>query len=182
MAQTLIQPTGLAGRLRRTLRNPSIPVTVWIIFIAIAVPAAIFGPGLARRASENIREQRSLHSPPIIAPIAGAQINPWLRNNASRLMGATTPIEWSGVNFQSGPCFAENLSLLPKDKWSAAIIEGCHRLDGIQARYESSCVSADACTVPAEAKHELQAVIDYLVASYADAGYVLPYEVEEQSQ
>jgi hypothetical protein len=182
MAQTLIQPTGLAGRLRRALRNPSIPVTVWTIVAVIAVLAAIFGPGLVRSATENIREQRRLHSPPIIAPIAGAQINPWLRNNARRLMDATTPIEWRGVNFQSGSCYAENLSLLPKDKWSAAIIEACHRLDGIQARYESSCVSADACLVPAEAKRELQAVIDYLVAAYADAGYVLPYQVEEQSQ
>jgi hypothetical protein len=182
MAQMVTQPTGLAGRIRRAVRNPSIPLTVWTIVAVFIVLAAIFGPGLVRTASKNIRTQRQLHTPPITSPIAGAQINPWLRNNASRLMGATTPIEWRGVNFQSGPCYAENLSLLPKDKWSAAIVEGCHRLDGIQARYASSCASVDACVVPAEAKQELQAVIDYLVAEYADAGFVVPYKVEEKAQ
>jgi hypothetical protein len=154
-----------------------------IALVLIAIPAAIAGPKIFRAASEGIEKREQLRQPPIInSSAAGTWINPWLRDRAARMLNAASPLEWRGVSFQSGPCFSENLSLLPKDKWHQAIIDSCHNLDAIQARYASSCSEFDACVVPSEAKRELQGVIDYLVAEYLDAGLVQPYTTEEQSK
>ena len=181
MAQTLAPPGGRLARLRQTLRNPSVPVVVAIVVVALAIPAGIFGPAVFRTGAEGLREQKRLHERQFAQPIAGSWINPWLREKAARMIAATTPIEWRGVSFQSGPCYSENLSQLPKDKWSQAIIEGCRRMDDIQQRYAVHCAATDACLVPAEARQELQAVADFLVAEYTDAGFVEPYSTQEQS-
>lgn len=182
MAGTLVSPETRAGRLRQTLRNPSVPVTILLVFLVLAIPAAIFGPGTVRRASEGYGEAQRLRSNPPIASVPGTWINPFLRDKAARMMNATSPIEWRAVSFQTGPCHPENLSQLPKDKWSAAIVTSCGRLNDIQLRYAADCAETGACVIPPKARQELQGVVDYLINEFEDAGLVVPYSTQEQPQ
>lgn len=182
MAGTLVSSDTRTGRLRQTLRNPSVPVTILLVLLALVIPAAFFGPGIVRRASEGYRETQRLRASPPIAPAPGTWINPFLRDKAERMMHATSPMDWRAVNFQTGPCHPENLSQLPDDKWSAAIVTSCGRLDDIQRAYAADCAETDACALPDKARQELQRVIDYLVAEFDDAGVVVPYSTQEQSQ
>jgi hypothetical protein len=182
MAGTLVSPDTRSGRFWRSLRNPSWLTVTTVILLILAIPAATLGPRIFKRGAEGIRTARELRANPPIAPAPGTWINPWLRDKATRMIEATSPIEWRGVSFQTGPCHPENLSQLPKDKWSAAIVTSCNRLDDIQVRYAADCASTGSCFIPAKAKEELQGVIDYLVAEFADAGLVVPYSTGEQSR
>ncbi len=170
------------GRLRRTLRNPSVPALALIVFLVLLVPLAVGGTFAVKRGMAGWDTLQARRRTPPIASAPGTWINPWLRDQAARMMNATGPLQWRGVSFQSGPCHPNNLSLLPRDKWSDAIITSCGRLDDIQLSYDADCAATDACVIPHDAKAELQGVIDYLITEFADSGLVLPYTTEEQSQ
>lgn len=167
------------GRLRQAVRNPSVAQVLLAALFVLAVTAAIFGPTVYRGASKGFAEINERRASPAIAPAPGTWINPWLRERAGVMMNATLPVQWRVADFKSGPCGPENLALLPADKWSAAIATACGQLDGIQQRYALSCAVTSSCAVPDEARRELQGVVDYLVAEYADAGLVVPYTTEE---
>jgi hypothetical protein len=182
MAGTPVSLETRAGRLRQSLRNPTVPVIILLTVLALAIPAAIFGPGVVRRGTEGYRETQRLRGNPPIAPAPGTWINPFLRDKAERMMNATSPIDWRAVSFQTGPCHPGNLSLLPKDKWSEAIVTSCGRLNDIQLHYAADCAETGACAIPMKARQELQGVIDYLIAEFEDAGLVVPYSTQEQGQ
>lgn len=182
MASTLVTPEqSRLGRFRQAVRNPSIGQVILAVFVMIAIPAAIFGPGIYRNASDGLADINQRQQTPSIAPAPGTWINPWLRDKAAVMMGATLPIHWRIANFESGPCHPRNLSLLPKDKWSAAIVNACGQMQSIQVRYAASCAETSACVVPEDARRELQGVVDYLVTEFDDAGMVQPYQITEES-
>ncbi len=180
MAGTLAPPDTRSGRIRRHLRNPNWLTVTALALLALAIPLSVLGPRIVRRASEGFAQIQERKANPPIASVPGTWINPWLRDQATRMTNAVEPAGWRAVSFQTGPCHPENLVQLPKDKWSAAIVTACGRMNDIQLRYAGDCAATGECAIPATAKDELQGVIDYLVAEFADSGLVIPYRTEEQ--
>ena len=173
-------PDTRAGRLRRHLRNPTWLTITVLVLLVLAVPAGVLGPRVVRRASKGFAHIQERKANPPIASAPGTWINPWLRDQAARMTNAVEPADWRAVSFQTGPCHPDNLSQLPKDKWSAAIMTACGRMNDIQMRYAGDCAATGECAIPAAAKVELQGVTDYLISEYADSGLVAPYRTQEQ--
>lgn len=180
MAGTLVSSDTRAGRIRRHLRNPTWLTITALALLVLSIPLAVFGPEVVRRASEGFAQIEERKANPSIASAPGTWINPWLREQATRMTNAVEPAGWRAVSFQTGPCHPDNLVQLPKDKWSAAIVTACGRMNDIQLRYAGACAATGECAIPDAAKEELQGVIAYLVAEYADSGLVVPYKTEEQ--
>ncbi len=162
------------------MRNPNWLTVTAMVLLVLAIPLAVFGPGVIHSASAGLDQIKERKAHPPIASAPGTWISPWLRNQATRMMNAAEPTDWRAVSFQTGPCHPGNLEQLPQEKWSTSIVTACGRMNDIQLRYAGDCAATGECVIPSKAKEELQAVTDYLIAEFADSGLVVPYKVEEQ--
>ncbi|MEX0761977.1 MAG: hypothetical protein WD333_06020 [Dehalococcoidia bacterium] len=181
MATKLNNENSLAARLRRELRNPSMPMAILMLVVVIAIPSAIFGPGIVRQGIDGYQEKERLSERGSGGDVTTASwINPWLKNQTDRMISAERPVEWRGVSFQTGPCNPINLSQLPPGKYAEAVAAACHDLDDIQLRYAGDCATTNECNIPPAAQDELRAVINRLFTEFGDAGDVTPYNTGEQ--
>ncbi len=170
---------GTFARLRRQLRNPSIPTFLILCIIAVSIPLAIISPGFYSGAKDGIvriRQDPVMHFLKASTP---SWINPYLHRQINTMKTAAEPIEWRGVSFQHGPCFADNLEQLPDGKYSDGIADACHDLHAIQTEYAASCANTGSCDIPPEAVARLNTVQQNLIDVFSDAysGYS---ETEEQ--
>ena len=92
---------------------------------------------------------------------------------------ASQPHEWKTADFRLGPCAAENTRQLPVSEFREAINQPCERMSNVRISYAINCAETNHCSVPEEARRELEAVIAMLDGAYADAGLVDQYSLEE---
>ena len=146
-----------------------------IAFIALAIPVAIAYPKVSSDARENWSDVQQSRERQFVSVTAASWIYPHLRRQAERMQTAYVPIEWRGVSFTNGACFAEHLDQLPIDKFGYAIRSACESLDIIQNTYAADCAETAACNIPEQAVFELQVVLDRLKVAFSDANLVHPY-------
>jgi hypothetical protein len=173
------------ARFRRELRNPSMTTVFLIVAAVISIPLIMLVPSWIsttrgsiqeRRAAEDLRDAALLSSDVIIP----SQITPWMLNQISRMENADTPFEWNYTLFTAGPCAPTNLSQLPPGKYSEAIRTSCGNLFRVQTDYADDCPTVDSCNLPPDAYTRLASIRTNLMDAFSDAGFVLPYNVEEQ--
>jgi type II secretory pathway pseudopilin PulG len=173
------------ARLRRELRNPSMTTVFLIVLAVISIPLLMLVPSWISTTRGSIQERRSaedlrdaaLLSSDVIIP---SQITPWMLNQVSRMENAGTPLEWNYTLFTAGPCSTTNLNQLPAGKYSEAIRTSCGDLFQVQTDYADACTSAASCDLPPEAYTRLASIRTNLMDAFSDAGFVLPYNIEEQ--
>lgn len=173
------------ARLRRELRNPSMTTVFLIVLAVAAIPLIMLVPSWIsttkgslqeRRAAESLRDAGILSSSVIIP----SQITPWMLNQISRMENADSPFDWNYTLFTAGPCATTNLNQLPPGPYADAIRASCVDLRQIQSDYSDDCPSVGSCNIPPQAYTRLANTRTALLQAFSDAGFVLPYEVEEQ--
>ena len=169
------------GRLRRQLRNPSMLTFILISLMAVSIPVLIVLPGFYSGARENLRYfttefTTNLFELRVAVP---SNVVPYLRQRMEVMRRADEPIEWSGVSFQSGPCYFQNLDGLPEGKYADAIADACQRIHVVQTEFSSSCDTAGACVIPEVAVQRLDEIEADLLLAFADA---YSYLAEEQTE
>lgn len=174
------------ARLRRELRNPSMLTVGIILGVIVLIPLAILGPSWvnttrdsleSRAQSDSLREQGLLSSE-VRVP---SQIVPWMLNEIAGMENVTGPASWTKVDFTQGPCFENNLSQLPAGTYADAIATACVNLNDIQSQHVSDCTTVQTCAIPEVAFERLASVRTGLLDAFSDAGFVLPYQEEEQN-
>ena len=160
--------------------------TVFLIVLAvISIPLILLVPSWIsttrgsiqdRRAADDLRDAALLSSDVIIP----SQITPWMLNQISRMENADNPFEWGYTLFTAGPCATTNLRQLPPGKYADAIRTSCSELFQVQMDYADACPAVDSCNLPPEAHTRLASIRTNLLNAFSDAGFVLPYLIEEQ--
>jgi len=170
-----VDDNSFRSRLRRHLRNPPLRTVILIAFIVTAIPVGIAYPKVSSVARENWSDVQQSRQRQFVNVTAASWIFPYLRRQAVRMQNADVPIEWRGVSFKNGACFAENLDQLPVGKYGYAIRTACESLDTIQTTYAADCAETSACSIPDKAVAEIQDVLDRLTVAFSDANLVQPY-------
>ena len=150
-----------------------------IIVLALAIPSAVFLPGIIDTAVTNVSErnerrrqrEEQLLPEAIVLPV---QVTPWLFTRIRIMQEADTPEEWFIASFDDGPCNPANLAQFPIGKYTTAIFRACSDLDRVQQKFASRC-TRESCDMPEEAAVELDGTAIRLVDAFSDANFVLPY-------
>ena len=170
-----VEDNSLKSRLRRHLRNPPLRTVILIAFLVVAIPAGIAYPKVSSVVKENWSDVQLTRERHFVNVTAASWIYPYLRRQAERMQTAVVPIEWRGVSFTNGACFAEHMDQLPPGKYAYAIKTACESLDTIQMTYAADCAETAACDIPGQAVIELQGVFDRLRVAFSAANLVQPY-------
>ncbi len=168
------------ARLRRELRNPSLLTVAIIIFLVLAIPAAVILPGVIDTASTNLAERNERQRQRVEnllpeAVVLPAQVTPWLFSRIRIMQEADTRDEWFIADFKQGACNPGNLAQFPSGQYTTAIFRACSDLDRIQQKFGDDC-TVEACDLPEEAVIELDGAAIRLVDAFSDANFALPYE------
>ena len=162
------------GRMRKHLRNPPMRTVILLVILAILIPSALFYPRVSTVAKSNWSDVQQARERHFVNVTAASWIYPFLRRHAVRMQEADVPIEWRGISFINGPCFAEHMEQLPVGKYTYAIETACGSLHETQMKYADDCSSTSTCNIPEEAIFELQIVLDRLKVAFSDANLVQP--------
>ena len=171
-------------RVRRELRNPSMLSVILIVVVVAAVPIAIMAPKWVSTAQHNLgqRDQATQlreDSMVRVEVFIPSLIAPWMANQMDRMMVASSPEAWNRTSFTNGPCLSRNLSELPDGKFSDAIVQACHDMVAIQARYAGECPSTDSCNFSDESRAALVAARAEMFKGFEGSGLVLPPRGEQ---
>ena len=160
---------GRFARLRRQLRNPSLPTFFIIALVALAIPVGIAFPGFYSGAKEGVWRIRQEPFVQFIEVATPSYVYPYLQRNIAQMKIAETQYEWRRISFKLGPCHETNLAQFPAGKYSDAIANACEDLHNIQLEFAGDCASDASCNIPPAAIARLDAVSVNLQDSFSDA-------------
>lgn len=157
------------AKLRRQIRNPSLPTFIIMALVILAIPIAIIAPGFYSGAKEGIvriRQEPTLHFLEVATP---SYVYPYLQRNIQVMKAAETQLQWRRTSFKLGPCHETNLRQFPEGKYTNAISSACTDLHQIQLDYADECASATSCNIPPAAITRLDTVSTQLQTAFSDA-------------
>ena len=157
------------AKLRRQIRNPSLPTFIVMTLVALSIPLAIVGPGFYSGAREGIVRIQKGTFVQFLEVSTPSHVYPYLQRNIQLMKTADTQYDWRRISFRLGPCHEANLAQFPQGKYTDGIAKACDDLHNIQLDFAADCTTNTSCNIPPVAIARLGTVSTNLQETFADA-------------